>query len=201
MEKKTKIFFCIIILILLVIITFFRINYLKKDKLKVEEENGDSNMIATMKAVIVKVYDKSLIVIDYDDKELLNVSFTKEGNIGFKQGQEILVHFDGMVYTTYPGQISNVGKIEIIKEKSGIKIPEDALRYCYSSKDNVKVSVNELTSRGITLEIVDTNQLPYNYSHSYSINKKVKNEKYTGIGQKIGEDTETSTSGYTRKWI
>jgi len=68
MEKKTKIFFCIIILILLVIITFFRINYLKKDKLKVEEENGDSNMIATMKAVIVKVYDKSLIVIDYDDK-------------------------------------------------------------------------------------------------------------------------------------
>ena len=35
----------------------------------------------------------------------------------------------------------------------------------------------------------------------YSINKKVKNEKYTGIGQKIGEDTETSTSGYTRKWI
>ena len=91
MEKKTKIFFCIIILILLVIITFFRINYLKKDKLKVEEENGDSNMIATMKAVIVKVYDKSLIVIDYDDKELLNVSFTKKGNIGFKQGQEILV--------------------------------------------------------------------------------------------------------------
>ena len=50
---------------------------------------------------------------------------------------------------------------------------------------------------GISLTITDTNEIPYNYAHSYRINKKVKNKNYTGIGEKIGEDTENSTSSYT----
>lgn len=129
---------------------------------------------------------------------LFSVGFTDEGNIGFKQGQEVLIYFDGMVLETYPAQLGNVGKIKIIKEKSDITIPDNVLRFYYSSRDNINVTVSELTNNGISFTITDTNELPYSYSNEYVIYKKVKNENYTGVGYKIGEDTEYSTSGYTR---
>ena len=109
-----------------------------------------------------------------------------------------MIYYDGFVMTTYPGQLGNVGKIEIIKEKSNIEIPDNILKFCYSSRSKVNINISELTNKGISLTITDTNELPYNYSHSYIINKKYNNEDYTGIGQKIGEDTENSTAGYTR---
>lgn len=152
---------------------------------------------AIMKAVVVKVSDNHLMVLDIEEEfGLISVGFDE--NIGFKQGQEIAISFDGMIITMYPGQLGNVEKIEIIKEKSEKKIPDEILRYCYSSYNNVKVTIAELTSTGTTLTIEDSNELPYQYSHSYIINQKVKDETYTGVGQKIGENTGNSTAGFTR---
>lgn len=166
-----------------------------------EDFKDEYEAIKNIKAVVVRVHDKSLMVMENDRQELISVGFTSEGNIGFAQGQEILIYFDGVILTSYPTQLSHVEKIEIVKEKSEIKIPDEILRYCYSSRDNVNVTISELTSSYISLTIIDTNELPYNYSHSYKINKRVKNENYTGIGHKIGEDTENSTSGFTRNRI
>ena len=99
---------------------------------------------------------------------------------------------------TYPAQLGDIGKIEIVKDKSDVLIPDDILRFCYSSKDNVTITISELSNCGITLNIKDINELPYNYSHRYIINKKVKNENYTGVGEQIGENTKNTTAGYTR---
>ena len=129
---------------------------------------------------------------------LFSVGFTNEGNIGFKQGQEILIYFDGMVMESYPAQIGKVQKIEMVKEKSNTKIPENILRYCYSSKDKVSVTVSEISSKDIKISIKDENELPYNYSNKYIINRKVKNKNYTGVGYQIGENTGNSTAGFTR---
>lgn len=150
---------------------------------------------AIMKAVVVKANDKFLMVMGLED-EL--ISLKNESNMEFKQGQEIAIHFDGIILTTYPAQIGNVEKIEIVKEKSDKKIPEQILRYCYSSYQNVTVAISEFTNTGITLTITDTNELPYQYAHHYEIKQKVKNKEYTGVGYKIGEDTKNSTAGYTR---
>lgn len=49
-----------------------------------------------------------------DSNDLLTVNFAEEGNIGFKQGQEILIYFNGKIENR---KIENTGKIEIIKEK------------------------------------------------------------------------------------
>lgn len=161
------------------------------------EEND--NMRATIKAVVVKVNKNYLLAMGIENgTELYSIGLNNIENAEFKNGQEILIYFDGTVMTTYPAQLGNVGKIEIIKEKSDIQIPDNIIRYCYNSKDKVNVTISELTNSGITLTITDENELPYNYSHNYKINKKVKNENYTGVGQKIGEDTENSTSGFTR---
>lgn len=158
-----------------------------------------TNHFYTINAVIVEVSDTGLFVIKADSpKELISLGFTDEGNIGFKQGQEISISFDGTIMESYPARLGHVKKIKIINEKSDIQIPESVLRYCYSSINNVKVTISELTNSEISLTIVDTNQYPYEYSHSYTIYKKGKNKNYTGIGYKIGEDTENFTSGYTR---
>ena len=98
----------------------------------------------------------------------------------------------------YPPSLDKVDKIKITKEKSDVEIPESILRYCYSSTDNVNVIISELTGKGMSITIEDTNEYPYNLFENYIIRKKVKNENYTGVGQKIGEDTENSTSGFTR---
>lgn len=103
-----------------------------------------------------------------------------------------------MIAASYPGQVSKPGKIEILKEESNIEIPEDNLRYCYSSRKNVDIKIEELNNTGISLVITDKNELQYKYSNSYTIYKEVKNENYPETPRKIGEDTEHSISGYTR---
>lgn len=163
----------------------------------INEEND--NMKATIKAIVVKVNENNLLAMGIENgMELYSIGLKNFKDIEFEKEQEILVHFSGDVMETYPAQLGNIGKIEIIKEKSDIQIPDNIIKFCYNSKDKVNVTISELTNSGITLTITDANELPYNYSHSYTINKKVKNENYTGVGQKIGEDTENSTSGFTR---
>lgn len=153
---------------------------------------------ATKEGIVMKVDKNSLSIIESGTNSLYTISFSKEGNIGFKIGQKVLIYFDGMIAESYPAQIHKVGKIKIIEDETDIStIPENILRYYNSSRDNVKVYVSEFNSNGLTLTISDKNEYKYNYSNSYSIYKKVKNENYTGIGYKIGNDTQNSTSGYT----
>lgn len=162
-------------------------SYLSKD--------GHNGVI--MDAVVVKVDEESMLVLASDsDSMLASVGFLKEGNIGYKQGQEIAIYYSGDILESYPCQLAGIEKIEIVKDKSNKEIPDSILRYCYSSRDNVSVEIAELTNSGIYLKITDTNELKYNYSHNYKIEKEVKNPNYTGIGYKVGEDTEYSTSGY-----
>ena len=161
-------------------------------------KNEDNKASNTIKAVVVNP-EKGLLVMGIENAgDLYDVSYENKDNIKFKQGQEILIYFNGGMLETYPAQIINVEKIEILKEESDIKIPDDILRFCYSSRNNVTVSVSELTRTGIEISIKDTNELQYEYSNTYKINKKVKNKDYTGVGYQIGENTGNSTAGFTR---
>lgn len=129
---------------------------------------------AVLNAVVVKANEKYLQVMELNEnKSLVDVSFSsKDGNSAFKQGQEIDIYYDGVMVRTYPGYISHVDKIEILKQKSEVEIPEGILRFCYSSRNNVAVSIEEFTSKGISFRITDTNELPYDYSLEYTIYKR-----------------------------
>ena len=163
---------------------------------KYGEENDNTK--ATIKAVVVKVDENHLLAVGIENgTELYSIGLKNINDIQLKKGQEVLIYFNGDVMETYPAQLGNVEKIEILKEKSEVQISDDILRFCYNSKNNVTITVSELSNSGITLNIKDTNKLPYNYAHSYVINKKVKNENYTGVGEQIGENTNNSTAGYT----
>ena len=165
---------------------------------KYEERLWNDNMAATMKAVIIKVYETGLMVMQIDEDRSEVISLGIKEDIGFKKGQELLIHYNGMILESYPAQLGNVGKIEITKENSDVVIPDNILRTFYSFHEKVNITISELTNIGISLTITDTNEIPYDFAHSYIINKKVKNKDYTGKGQKIGEDTENSVAGFTR---
>lgn len=198
-----KKFLKIVLIIIEILICVFLLDILQAKIFK----NGSllniilNNMTYSFKAVVVKVNDNSLLAVNEKTDELYSIGFTEEGNIGFEKGQEILVYYNGTVNTIYPGVPDGVKKIKIIKEESEKEIPESILRYCYNSIENVKATVNEVTTRSITITITDTNELPYEYLDYYTISKKVKNEKYTGTGEIVGENTEHSTSGFTRNRI
>ena len=66
--------------------------------------------------------------------ELYSIGITNTEDIEFKKGQEILIYFNGDVMETYPAQLGNIGKIEILKEQSDVQIPDDILRFCYNSR-------------------------------------------------------------------
>ncbi len=170
-----------------------------EENYKEKYDDKNNNMEATLKAVIVRADENHLLVMGVSNgAELYSIGLKDFTDSTYKKGQEILVYFDGNVMESYPAQLGNIGKIEIVKDKSDIQIPDNIIRFCYNSKDKVNVTVTDLTNSGITLTITDTNELQYNYSHSYTINKKVKNENYTGVGQKVGEDTGNSIAGFTR---
>lgn len=165
------------------------------------QEDGTGNMAATMPGVIMEVHDNSLSIMEIKDnastEDLYNVSFASDGNIGFQQGQEVLIYFDGIVAATYPGQIYNVGKIEITKAQTDITIPDDVLRYYNNSKDNISIYISEISSKGITINITDKNDIPYEFSNNYIIYKEVKNDAYTGEGEQIGGNTGNSVGAFT----
>lgn len=158
----------------------------------------DSNKEA-LKAVVVKVEEQYILAMGIEETfGLYSIATKNTDPIELKKGQEILIHFNGEVMASYPAQLGYVGKIEVLKEESNIPIPDNIIRYSYNSRNNVTIRVDEITKSSITLTIKDTNDLPYQYSHNYKINQKVKNEDYTGVGQKIGENTNNSTAGFTR---
>ncbi len=211
MKKDLKVIMIILIIIMLILVAAVSLHYIQKQEKNIENLESDNyenitsiksnnynipeNMKVKLKAVVLKVDEKSLLVMEIKNNSLDYVSFAKEGDIGFKEGQEILVYFDGIILSSYPGQITEVGKIEILKEESDVEIPEEVLRYCYSSYNNIKIELTKLTKDGITLEITDTNELKYIYADTYKFEKQVENENYTGVGYKT-EATETSTSAY-----
>lgn len=153
------------------------------DKLARSTINGSESVID---AVVVKVYEKSIMVMDLEDKSLTDVSCVKTGNIGFKQGQEVSIYFDGFIEQSYPAGISGVNKIEITKEKTDVQIPENILRICYSSRNNVKLKIDEFTKNGIAFTLTDLNKIKYTYSDYYKITKK--NEE-----KRIWEESERNS--------
>ena len=174
MMKKffTGILKIILIIIIILLIAFLILEGVYYFKVK-------NNMVSKMEGIIVKVNDNYISVMkEGNETDLYNISFSKDGNMGFEIGQKVLVYYGGTVVTTFPAIISNVGKIEILKDENKSEIPYNVLTFFYSSKDNLSVSVSELTNKGITFSITDTNKIPYKYPNKYIIYKKVYNEDY-----------------------
>ncbi len=119
--------------------------------------------------------ENDLLVMGIENGEgLYSVGLNDFKNMKFEKGQEILIYFNGVLLESYPEQFGNIEKIKIIKDKTNIQIPDNTIRFCYNTKDKVNITISELTNSDITLYITDTNDLQYNYSHNYRINKKVK---------------------------
>ena len=136
--KNKSIFKLIIFIVILIIISV--VIFLIKQNMYMD---------ATMRGIVVRVNENSLSVMEIDNMDnLINVSYAEEGNIGFKMGQEVIVHFDGIISLSYPAQIHKVGKIEIVKEQSEVQIPDRVLKYYYNSRNNILISVNQLTNKG-----------------------------------------------------
>ena len=133
----------------------------------------NTDAIATMDVVIVRVYDTYLGVVEKDDTTgLMRVSIPTGDTNEYKQNQEIRIYFDGIINESYPGSFGKIFKIEILKENSDVTIPEKALKYFYSSRDNVLVSNINVTQTGISFEIKDTNEYKYEYTNKYTLFKK-----------------------------
>lgn len=157
----------------------------------VNVENSINNMTETKEAVIIEVNNTTLSVIDIENKEdIYVVTIPKGENLKFKQGQEILIHYNGNIIYTFPRQIVNVGKIEIIKEISDIGIPTGVLRYFYNEKEKVNVTIDALNDIGIVMTVTDTNKIPYEYDKSVNF---FHDFEYTG---KIMEPQNIQVSGY-----
>lgn len=150
---------------------------------------GDYNSVnLRMKAVVVKAYQNStykdsITVMDTYDNGLYTVSLPEEINEQFKQGQEVLIYtkYGGTILTTSPAQIDSDGveKIEIVKESSNTKIPENILRRVYNNSDNISVSIDEFLPTKLTLTIKDTNpyKIEYKYSNNYYISYRNNSER------------------------
>ena len=76
------------------------------------ENDGDY----IMTALITNVHKTGLEIEEVKNKKIYNIPFSKEGNIGYEQGQEIKIWYDGTIIQTIPESIEKVNKIEIVRE-------------------------------------------------------------------------------------
>lgn len=172
-----------------------------------DEETKESlenrNMVAIKKAFVAGVNKDNIYVVDSENQNLLyQVSFSKEGNIGFEVGQEVMIYFNGKTSSTGKNEISeiqNVGKIEIIDNSLNYLIPNDILKKFYTTYDNVNVKIESLTNTGITFTITDKNDIKYNFNNHCAMFKNVA-EKPSNEPI-IGEDGSISIPAYEGdKW-
>ena len=117
--KKSLIAIIVIIFICIIaLVTTLTINIISRKKAE-EEKNKivDPNMAVQTKAVVVREYDKYMMVmlIDSQYNAFGSVSYSNEGDIGFKKGQEILIQYDWTITETYQRQLGKSGKKEILK--------------------------------------------------------------------------------------
>ena len=130
-----------------------------------------------MTGVVVKVNEHDLGVMgENGDFDLYWVSFGEEGNIGFKQGQEILIYYNGIVEETFPARPSGVTKIEIIKEKSNKQIPDNVLNFFYDNSQDIPITIqikdSTLTPKGTTIIMKNNTDKEYCYEPVYYLEKK-----------------------------
>lgn len=157
-NNKLLIFFMIIIIFICMIILLKTII-----KQSIELKSINDNMSTTIKAVVVKISDSYFWVFSPDTNvEVCNISKKYAEEIELKEGQEILIHFSGWFRDMTP---INIGNIEVIKDESNIEVPKEILRYLYSSKEKVSVSINEFTKEKLSITITDTNEIPFDYSN------------------------------------
>lgn len=178
MKRGLKILIIILVILAVVAVTILLVNHFTTKKVS-NELTGNSisydntDAIATMDVVIVRVYDTYLGVVEKDDTTgLMRVSIPTGDTNEYKQNQEIRVYFDGIINESYLGSFGKIFNIEILKENSDITIPEKALKYFYSSRNNVSVSNINVTQTGISFEIKDTNEYKYEYTNKYTLFKK-----------------------------
>lgn len=178
MKRGLKILIIILVILAVVAVTILLVNHFTTKKVS-NELTGNSisydntDAIATMDVVIVRVYDTYLGVINKDDpNDIMTASIPADDTNEYKQNQEARVYYNGMINEMYPGSFAKVSKIEILKEDSDITIPEKALKLFYSSRNNVVVSNINVTQTGISFEIKDTNEYKYEYTNTYTLFKK-----------------------------
>lgn len=152
MKKSIKILLIFVVLIVLTIVMFWFAN-----------KYG-----ITEKGIIIKVEDSSLKIMEFDESILIvDLEKMKYQDLSkFKVGQEILIYYDGITETMYPGRIY-ADRIKILKEKTEIEIPIDVLRYANSSMDNISINIEEFTKSELKFSIIDKNELSYEYDMEY----------------------------------
>ena len=187
----------IVLILILLGVKFLSPTENEDNEMQTNSVSFDANdAVATINAVVVKVNDSDLIAIRVDNPDtLIDVSYPDNVNKDdFKQGQEITVYYNGSTLDSYPGRFQNVEKIEVIKDKGDVDIPNSALRYAYSSRDNVNVSVDEITKSKISLTITDNNEYKYEYSNEYKLYKKNKdNEQAEAPNMPVATGNTTSS--------
>lgn len=159
----------------------------------------------TMKLIVVNVEGKRLETMDFNEK-LYSVSLKDGDTSKFKQGQEVLIYYDGVVLTTYPGQIT-ADKVDILEEKSNKEIPVEVLRYWNFSQKNISAKIEKISNTGIAFKITDLNEVPLDYGNTYEysiVKKNVENEEYNenlefdydAYTPPVTTDTYSTTSSY-----
>ena len=168
MKKKVEIsLICIIIFLVLVMIVVALYKFWN--------DKNEYKDCETIKGVIVKTDNqyKSLWIMEINSEKVYRVGL-KEENTEFKRDQEIQVYYNGMKEIYLPQELDNVNEIKIVKHKSDVQIPDDVIRECCNSSLKVEASIVELNDSGIRLDIQDSNELPYEYSHEYTLSKEVE---------------------------
>ena len=172
MKKNIEKFFMIIVCVISVLTIVFCIIYItkmmniiiteKKDKVSSAKEINSKNIEEDtkdrikMEAVILKVNPKCFIAMDTYDLKTYRVYINKQENRKYKKGQEVAIYASALIklgYVDMPS-LSDVTKIEIIKQKTDIAIPDEFLDIYNSKDDKAERSIEDICKFQILVAVI-----------------------------------------------
>ncbi len=153
----------------------------------------------TIRGVVIETREKNLTLMDAKDEGLYNISIPESSNLQFRQGQEILVYYKygSIIEQSLPAHIrtEDIKKITILKEKSNIQIPTEKLERVYNSGEKVLISIEEISNKGMSITIKDTNEIKHEYKDfdPYQILKKGIRGTYSKLVEKTNKKKDANS--------
>ncbi len=166
-KNRTWLVILSISLVIFLVITVFYV-------VKIKDENLDDS--SSLEGIIVRV-DENGLFVSIPEKSgktysLVYVNFSYNGNVSFERGQKVKIWSEGFVSDIFPGYLRNVKDVKILSFEGEEEIPIAYLRYCYNSLDNIELYVKNLSLDGLSLEVKDKNEYPYENPTEYLLFKR-----------------------------
>ena len=117
--------------------------------------------------IVIKAEENLIIGVDKGNNDIIIVNSKKQNLSEFEKGQTVIVAYNGIVNSSWPGSIT-AGKVSLADD-SITEVEDYYLRYAYNDISKLKLDISNTNVQEFRFSLTDNNSLKYLFNEEYLI--------------------------------